>query len=152
MKKTLLGILMCFAAGVASAAEQNVLQLFTCNLAQGKNYDNVFQTLEMLADRAQTGELELEARVVGRCHAIRAPATCGWTNEGAGPRAARTGPLVGSCGGANEAHGLEPAALDQGRKPISRPLERLKAAPPAAGSRNQAWKFQIEPAVRVTAL
>ena len=31
-------------------------------------------------------------------------------------------------------------------KVISKPSEKLKAAPPAWGSRYQAWKFQTEPA------
>ena len=48
MKKLILTALLCGAGTVASAQEASgVLQLFSCNLAPGKTFENVWSTLEM---------------------------------------------------------------------------------------------------------
>lgn len=43
--------------------------------------------------------------------------------------------------------GTRPARrrVDHGQKVIERPFERLNPLPPAAGSRYQAWTFQVSP-------
>lgn len=56
MKKTLTGLMLCLLTTTAAAAEENILQLFGCNLDDGKTMENVFQTLEMLGDNAQGGD------------------------------------------------------------------------------------------------
>ena len=42
-------------------------------------------------------------------------------------------------------YGLSPS--DHGQKNKLKPSDRLKKAPAAGGSRNQNWKFQVEPTV-----
>ena len=51
MKKTILGAILWAMTG-AAAAQEGVLQLFACNLSEGKTFENVWQTLEMLGDNA----------------------------------------------------------------------------------------------------
>jgi hypothetical protein len=51
MKKILIAVLLTISAGAATAQEA-VLQLFSCNLNEGKTQANVWTTLEMLAGMA----------------------------------------------------------------------------------------------------
>ena len=59
MRKLLIALILCLGAGSAFA-QQGVLQIFACKLAEGKTAENVWSTLEMLASRAKMNRADLE--------------------------------------------------------------------------------------------